>query len=387
MNELNIIWRYHTFFRLRSILLTSAVVLAFCLFGILGALRFAMNGGDNSVASRRLMAMSDAGPLQVLPLSSLSTFRDIPGLKTVSYATWTGLYHREKSNMFMSFAVEPETWIDTHPDMEMDASTRKAFLSDRRSILVSTEIADKFGWKKGDTVPLQSLLFRPPHGEPAWNHIVAGTFVPTQGAGSRNFAVTHYDFLNENRDIWKDTVGSYVITLDPEVTADDASQRIDEAFETSAWPTYTSSDQVFHEEFFAQFGDIVSVIEMVIAVTFGALMLMVGSGMALGTRQRRRDIGIMRVIGFTNGRILRVIVGQTMMVVVVGALLGMFAAFLFNWVITSRYPEILPHVYLPTTVMLQGLLIAVVSSVAAAAVPAYIALRTHPVEAMAEEAV
>jgi putative ABC transport system permease protein len=387
MNELNLVWRYHTHFRLRSVLLTAAVALAFCTFGILGALRYAMNGGDNSVTSRRLMAMSDAGALQVLPLAGLDSLRKIEGLQTISYATWIGLYYREQSNMFMSFAVEPQTWIDTHPDMEMDEATKQAFLRDRRSILVSADIAEKFGWEKGDTVPLQSLLFRPPQGEVAWNHIVAGVYYPTQGSGYRNFAVTHYDFLNENRTMWKDTVGSFVITLDPGVTADDASERIDATFERSAWPTSTSSDQVFHNEFFAQFGDIVSVIEMVVGVTFGALMLMVSSGMALGIRQRRRDIGIMRVVGFSDGRILRVVVGQTMMVVIVGALAGIFAAFLFNWAITSQYPEVLPHVYMPLLVMGQALGIGVILSLLAAAIPAIIALRTKPVEAMVEDAI
>ncbi|SFK95006.1 ABC transporter permease [Lysobacter sp. cf310] len=387
MNDMNLIWRYHRFFRLRSLLLTGAVALAFCTFGILGALRYSMNGGDQSIASRRLMVTSAAGAMQVLPLSSMDAISKVEGLRTVSYATWIGLYYREQSNMFMSFAVDPKTWIDTHPDMAMDESTKQAFLKDRRAILVSTDIADKFGWKKGDSVPLHSLLFKPPQGESAWNYIVAGVFRSEKGAGSRNYAVTHYDYLNENRNFWKDTVGSFVVTLDAKVTADDASQRIDAALETSAWPSYTSSDQVFHNEFFAQFGDVVSMIELVVAVTFGTLMLIVSSGMALGIRQRRRDLGILRVIGYSNAKILRIVVGQTMMVVLVGAALGMLIAFVFNWAITSRYPEILPHMSLPIPVMMQALAIGVLLSLAAAAIPAFIALRTKPVEAMAEEAI
>lgn len=387
MNELNLIWRYHRFFRRRSILLTGAVALAFCTFGILGALSYSMTGGDNSTASRRLMVMSDAGAMQVLPLSALDTIRKVDGLKGISYATWIGLYYREQSTMFMSFAVDPVSWFDTHSDMAMEESTRQAFLKDKRAILVSADIADKFGWKKGDAVPLQSLLFRPPHGERAWNHIVAGVFHSTKGAGSRNFAITHYDYLNENRTLWKDTVASFIVTMENSVTADDASQRIDTALGTSAWPSYTSSDQVFHHEFFAQFGDIVSMIKLVVAVTFGTLMLIVGSGMALGIRQRRRDLGILRVIGYADGKILRIVVGQTMMVVITGALLGLALAFVFNLTITSRFPEILPHLYLPLPIIAQALSIAIVLSLLAAAIPAVIALRTKPIEAMVEEAI
>jgi putative ABC transport system permease protein len=387
MNEINLIWRYHRFFGMRSLLLTGAVILAFGTFGILGALRYSMSGGDNSVASRRLMVMSDAGAMQVLPLAAMDRIRKVDGLHAISYATFLGLYYREQKNMFMSFAVDPQTWLDTHPDMAMDDDTRNKFLNDPRAILVSSDIAGKFGWKKGDSVPLQSMLFRPPKGDPAWNHIVAGVFESTKGAGSRNFAVTHYNYLNQNRDLWKDTVSSYVISLNPNVSTDDASQRVDEALQTSAWPTYTSSDQAFHSEFFAQFGDILSMIEMVVAVTFATLMLIVGSGMALGVRQRRRDLGILRVIGYSNARILRIVLGQTMMLVVAGAMLGMAAAFVFNWSVTSKFPEILPHLYLPVPIMAQAFAIAVVLSLLAAVIPTYIALRTKPVEAMAEEAI
>lgn len=387
MNDLSLIWRHHAFFRRRTLLLMAAVALAFCTFGILGALRYSLEGGDNSIGARRLMVMSDSGPMQVLPLSALDTLRGIDALETISYATWEGLYFREQSNMFMSFAVDPDTWVSTHPDMLMDEATRQAFVSDRRALLVSADIADKFGWKKGDAVPLQSLLFSPPTGEPAWTFIVAGVFEPTVGGAGRNYAVSHYDYLNENRDNWKNTVGSYVITLKPGASVDDVGAAIDTAFETTAWPTYTSSDQVFHKEFFAQYGDIVSMIELVIGVTFGALMLMVGSGMALATRQRRRDLGVLRVIGYSGARILRIVVGQTLTVVLAGAALGLLVAYVFNVVITSMYPEVLPAIHLPVAVVGQGLGIGIVLGMAAAAIPAVIALRTRPIEALAEEAV
>jgi ABC-type antimicrobial peptide transport system permease subunit len=81
------------------------------------------------------------------------------------------------------------------------------------------------------------------------------------------------------------------------------------------------------------------------------------------------------------------VLGQTMMLVVAGAMLGMAAAFVFNWSVTSKFPEILPHLYLPVPIMAQAFAIAVVLSLLAAVIPTYIALRTKPVEAMAEEAI
>jgi putative ABC transport system permease protein len=385
MNELKLIVEHLAFFRMRSILLLLTVTLGFSLFGILGALHYSLNSGAASVSERRLIVAHEAGVMQALPLAHRERLSKLPGVQAVSQATWQGLYYREQRDMLMSFAVEPAGWLDSHPDMVMTPQVRAAFLADRRGILVSEGLARKYGWKAGDAVPLGSILFRPPSGEQAWVYIVSGTFVPAIEGGGRNYAITHYDYLNENRDLWRDTASTFVVAPAPGVGAAALAQRIDELFAPSEAPTSTATDRAFHNEFFAQFGDVVSMIRIVIGVTFLSLLLIVTSGMALSTRQRSREIGVLRVLGYSNGRVYRLIIGQTVVLILGGAVLGLLAAFLFNWRMTAAYPEFLPAITLELPIILQAGVIVLAMAAVTVVMPALIALRVKPVDAFQME--
>lgn len=385
MTDLSLVWRLVTHARGRALLLLTAVTVAFCTFGILDALRFSLNSGNDAISGRRLIVMHEAGLMQTLPLAHVDKIRQLPGIAHVGHATWQGAYFREQSNMFMSFAVDPAGWLATHPDMNLDAHTRAAFLNEPRGMLVSAALASKFGLKPGDAVPVQSIMYAAPRGEPAWTYIVSGIFQPSADGGGRNYAVTHYRYLNENRDFWRDSVGSIIVTPAPGVSAETAAQRIDAALAGSEAPTSSRSDRAFHTEFFSQFGDVLAMIRAVISVTFLSLILMVTTGMALSVRQHRQHIGVLRVIGYSPVRILGLVLSQSMLQIGSGALLGLVAAFAVNFTITRIWPHMLPDISLPLPVILQGIGMALGLALLAALVPALVALRIKPVNAMAQE--
>jgi putative ABC transport system permease protein len=385
MKELKLILEHLRYQRTRSLLLLVTIVLAFATFGILGALRYSLNSGDASVTDRRLIVAHEAGLMQTLPLSYLERIRKLPGVQTVSHATWQGIYYREARDMIMSFAVDPATWLDTHPDMVVTPEARAAFLRERRGMLVSEALAAKYGWKVGDAVPFSSIIYQAPAGEPAWTFIIAGLFRTSDDGGGRNYAVGHYGYLNENRSLWRDSVGTFVVTPRADVPVAQLAQRIDAMFATDTAPTSTTTDRAFHAEFFAQFGDVVSMIQIVIGVTFASLVLVVSSALALSTRQRSRDIGVLRVLGYSNGRVYRLVVGQAALLMAGGAAVGLALAFIFNWRVTAALPQFLPDLGLPLPVLLLAAAIALLLAFVTAAIPTAIALRVKPVEAFAME--
>ena len=385
MKELKLILEHLRFFRARSILMLVTIVLAFATFGILGALRYSLDSGDASVSERRMIVAHEAGLMQSLPMAYLERIKALPGVQTVSHATWQGTYYRESRDMMMAFAVDPATWLDTHPDMIVSDDARRAFIAERRGLLVSEGLATKYGWKVGDVVPLSSIIYTAPKGDKAWNFIVSGIFRTSDEGGGRNYAVSHYDYLNENRSLWRDSVGTFVVTPQAGVPVAELSQRIDAAFANSPAPTSTTTDRAFHAEFFAQFGDVVSMIQIVIAVTFTSLVLVVSSAMALSTRQRSRDIGVLRVLGYSNAKVYRLIIGQTAFLQAGGAAIGLCLAYLFNWQVTAALPQFLPALGMPVPVMVAALLIALALALLTAAIPTVIALRVKPVEAFAME--
>lgn len=385
MALLRLVFEHLNFFRVRTVLMLITVILGFATFAVLGALRFSLNSGSGSVAERRLIVGHEAGLMQTLPMAFRSKLAGIEGAGTISHATWMGTYFREQRNMMMSFAVDGEAWLQTHPDLIVDAKDRAAFLRDRRSILVARPLAEKFGWKVGQVVPLKSVMFAPPAGDNAWPFIMTGTFVTDDTGGGRNYIIAHYDYFNENRVLFKDSVGTFVIMPKPNADPNRLAGAIDAAFAQSAAPTSTSSDRAFHSEFFEQFGNVVRMIQMIIAVTFTSLILVVASGMTLAMRQRRTDLGVLRVLGFSNGRIYFLVAGQVAAIVFGGALLGLALGTGFNRWIVARMPEFLPNISLPAPVLTEALAIAALVTLVTAALPAWLALRVKPAEAFSAE--
>jgi putative ABC transport system permease protein len=210
MKHLKLIVEHLRYFRARSLFMFVAITLAFLTYGVLGSLRYSLNSGEASISEQRLVTTHEMGLMQALPLAYHKRIRMIDGVGQVGHATWMGSFFQEQRNMLMAFAVDAPVWLAQHPDMVVSEAARSRFLRDRRGMLVSRPLALKYGWKVGDAVPLKSVLFIPPSGDPAWTYIVSGVFTSNNAGGGRNYIITHYDYLNEDRRLWPNTVGTFI---------------------------------------------------------------------------------------------------------------------------------------------------------------------------------
>lgn len=383
--DLRLVTAQLRFNRLRYLLMVLSTGIAFLVFGVLGTLDYSLGSGETSVSEGRLMVTHHQGLMQNLPLAYEQQLKGVTGVQSVSHGTWWGSYYQDQSNMFIALAVDPASWLDQHPDMIVTPEAREAFLSQRNGMLVSKALARKYSWSVGDLVPFQSILYPPPGADPAWDYRISGTFESTDSAGGRNFIITHYRYLNENRTFWQDTVGTFVVTPTSGTSSLVLAQRIDATFANADAPTSTTTDKAFHNEFFAQFGDVRRILFFVIGTTFAALMLIVTSGLALSVRQRSREIGLLRVLGFSAGRIYGLILLETAAVIAAGASVGLLCALAFNQSVTGALPQFLPDLSLPTAVIGQAALIAIFLTVAGAVAPAVIALSVQPRQAFVLE--
>jgi putative ABC transport system permease protein len=383
MKDLRFVLDELRFFRTRSLLIVLSVALAFLAYGMLGTLRFSLQTGESDVAGRRLIVTHRDGLMQTLPLAVRDRIKAIRGVDQVGHATWLGNYYRDPGDLVMALAVDPEIWLDQHPDMILEQDSKRRFLATRDGMLASEALARKYGWKVGERVPFASILYAPPAGERGWSYVLSGTFRTDDSGGGRNYIVSHYDYLNENRTIWRDTVGSYMVTPRGDMTAKSLADRIDGVFAASDTPTSSATDKAFHDQFFAQFGDMVSIIRMIISITFISLVLVVSSGMALAIRQSARDFGLLRVLGYSNGRILGLVVAQALILILAGAATGLGLAAAANWTLARRLPEFVPDIVLPWQIIQEAGLIALVITVIVASIPSWLALRISPIAAFA----
>lgn len=385
MTALRIAFDYLRFHRGRSLTLLACVSVAFLAYGVLGAFRYSLQSGEESVSGRRLIVTHRDGLMQTLPLAHGERIAALPGVAHWAHATWQGAYFRDPRELLMALAVAPEAWLQQHPDMRVDPAARADFLQRRNGLLASEALAQRFGWKPGDSIPLKSILYAPPAGEPAWTYVLSGTFVAESSGGARNYIITHYDYLNEARPMWKDTVGTYMVTPAPGISPAALAQAIDALFADGAAPTSSTTDHAFHLEFFSQSGDFLGMIRAVLAVAFVSLMLVLVSSQALAMRQIARDLGVLKVLGYSDLRVVAMVFAQVGVLMVAGAALGLALGALVNRVVTRQLPQFLPDLLMPLPVVAEGLALALVLAAAASVLPAWLALRVRPVEAFAME--
>jgi putative ABC transport system permease protein len=367
--------------RLRSALLVFTITIAFFVFGLLETLNFSMRGGDAENTSVRLIITNQAGMTEPLPMAYMNQLKSIKGVRDVGYATWWGCYYQEARQSVLTFAVEPAAWLRQHPEMVVSSADAARFRSQRNGILVSEALARKFNWKIGDLIPLGSILYAPPDRSRSWQYQVAGTFI----SGGQNYMVTHYDYLNESRSFWRDTVGAFMVTPDSGSRTDELAARIDGHFSQSAVHTLAASDRAFQMDFFAQFGDILFLIKCAVGAAFASLLLIVSSTAALAVTQRFKDFALLQIIGFKQSRIVLLVFGEILVLLLIGSLLGLSLAAGFNATLTSAIPQYLPDIVMPSRVLVEGLALAILMSALSAALPVGLALRLRPVTIFAIE--
>ncbi|EKE87556.1 ABC transporter permease [Idiomarina xiamenensis] len=366
--------------RLRSCLLLFTICSGFLIFGVLGTLNFSMSGGSDQFAQSRLMVISQGGLVDPLPIAYQQRLAAIDGVASVGHATWFGLHYQETDQDIMSFAVDGAMWLQQHPEMEISDTAVQRFLRSKNGLLVNRHIANRFGWQVGDQVPLKSILFQPSDGSGFWSFEISGLFETTDASGGRKYVIAHYDYLNDGRVIWPDTVGSFIVVPQDGVDANQLATRIDDHFLRSQQSTFSATDKAFHDDFFKQFGDVFFIIKSVVLISFLSIVMVVASTIALMVRQRTRDIGVLKVIGFSGAHVFRMIYTEVFLLVSLGTALGLLLAFIVNKVMIYYWP-IIPDINLPPFVLLQTLVIALALAVISGAIPSYLALRMKPAEA------
>ena len=118
------------------------------------------------------------------------------------------------------------------------------------------------------------------------------------------------------------------------------------------------------------------IVFVAISVAFG-----IASVLSVSVVQRTREIGILRATGATRQQILRIFLFQGAMFGLLGSVLGSVASYALVWVFNNFGPGLF---YIPVSInlIMLALLLAILTGVLAAAIPARRAAALDPVEAI-----
>ena len=383
MKYLHLIWAALFRSKTRTFLTLFSVITAFFLFGMLDSVRVAFNSGGDVSGANRMIASSRLSLTQMLPYSLDPQIRSIQGVKRSSFAAWFGGIYQDPKNFFPNFSVGPG-YLDVYPEFSIPAAQRKAWEADRRGAIVGETLAKKLGWKIGDTIPLQATIF-PTKGSNDWTFKLDGIFTVAseKQKGQEQVLLVHWDYFDEANDYVKGRVGWYIVQLDQAGSADRVAKAIDALSANSDHETKTQTEEAFNQAFIKQIGDIGLIVTAIMAAVFFTLLLLTGNTMAQAVRERVPELAVLKTIGFSNRSVMLLVLGEAMLLVGIGAVIGLaLAPIAMQLAIKLSGGFIQLPSNLPPETWVTGLVLMVIFGVLAGVLPALRAMRLNIVDAL-----
>jgi putative ABC transport system permease protein len=383
MKYLHLIWAALFRSETRTFLTLLSVIAAFLLFGMLDSVRVAFNSSANVSGYSRLITTSRLSITQPLPVSLLPRIEAVEGVKSVSYANWFGGIYQDPKNFFPNFAVSPG-FMEMYPEYKIPPEQLKAFYAERTGAIVGKALADRHGWKLGDTIPLQATIF-PTKGSNDWSFKLAGIFEMTDASrrGEEQQLMFNWKYFDEANDYMKSMVTWYTVELQDGDASARVAKAIDAISMNSANETKTQTEQAFNQAFFKQFADIGAIVSGIMAAVFFTLLLLTGNTMAQSVRERIPELAVLKTIGFSNRSVLWLVLAEAVLLIVIGGLIGLGLASLLMPAVSSASRGVVQLPTVPAATWLLGLGMMVAIGVVIGLLPSLRAMRLNIVDALA----
>jgi putative ABC transport system permease protein len=380
MKFLPLLW--HSLFRrkVRTVFTLLAVLVAFTLYGFLVAIKAAFGMGIELAGNERLVLIHKVSIIQLLPISYLEQIRSTPGVVDVCHETWFGGVYQDPKNFFMQVPVDPECMLRMYPEFKVPDAQKKAWFADRQGAIVGRVTAKKFGWKVGDRIPIQATIWRKKDNTTNWEFNLDGIYSGAEEGTDETQFFFHYKYFDESRLFGTGSVGWYVIRIAEAGKAPQMAQAIDSQFANSPAETKTTTEKAFMQAFANQVGNIALIVQSIIAMAFFIILLVTANTMAESVRERTSEFAVLKTLGFTDGRVLVLVLTESCLIAGVGGFLGLGLAGL----VVSRMPttNLIPALYVPTSSLAAGAALVVALGVVAGIFPALRAMRLRIVDAL-----
>src|SRR6266403_2423340 len=311
--------------RTRTILTLLSVIMAFLLFGLLQSVNTIFNAGADFVGATRLMVQARVSFTSPLPLSMVPKLEAIPGVSRVAYQQWFGGVWQQNTPLIM-FCLDPQRYHDVYPEWVMPDPQWQAFANTRTGMIVGKQLADQFGWKIGQKIPIASNIWPLKNGSKAWTFDLVGIFDGKDEDWKKrtSLAFIQMDYFEEaNQFGMKGRTNFFILKLTDGSQARAVSKTVDAMFENSPDETKTQTEKDFNISFVKQIGDIGLIVRWILFAVFFTLLLVVANTMAQSVRERVPELAVLKTLGFSDGSVLGFVLAESAILCALGGLIGL----------------------------------------------------------------
>jgi putative ABC transport system permease protein len=398
----------------RNWLRTASTVLAMsvCIF-LICTLQSVLREIDamlESSAANRLVTRHSVSLVMDLPLSYGTRIQSVPGVKRTAILTWFGGSLPTKkegkavdveedeaettmdwSAFVPSMAVEAEPYFAMYPEFAVPPDQWRDFLGDMQGAVIGRKLADKYGWKIGDRFHLESFIAPYRKGDGPFEFVVRAIFdtdLNKYPGTDTNVMFFHFKYMYESlgRNL---NAGTYMVEIEDAGQAGVVSKAIDGLFENSENQTHTETEKAFRAGFISMAGNLALLLNSIgLAVSF-TILLVTANTMGMAVRERRTEIGVLKTLGFSSGKVMGLLVAEAVTLGFLGGLLGVGGSRGIMWllgVIPATRDMLLglglSSLTLSPRVAAIGFVVALFLGLAAGFVPAWNAYRARITDAL-----
>jgi putative ABC transport system permease protein len=374
------LWRRKT----RTVVTLLSIFVAFILFAVLAATRQAFVGGVDLIGNERLLTIHKSGLIFSLPIAYRSRIMSVDGVNSVSIGVWMQGYYQETRNFTPLIAIDDDAYFQMYREIVVPPDQLQAWQADRTGAIIGKTVAARRGWKIGDTVPMRSGIWTKEDGTNTWELKISGIYDVNNKAFDTESVMMHYEYLNEARSFGKDGVGWFINKLKDPSQAARVAKDIDTLFANSPRETKTTSEKAFAESFTSQVGDVGAIVTYVVSAVLLSMLIVIASTMGQAVQERTAELAVLKAIGFSAKRVLLLVLGESLLLTLFGAALGLGLGFAICRGLARQLSQYMPAFWFTNEDLLLGVGLALTLGLFAGLWPAVRAMRMRMVDALRE---
>lgn len=375
---------------LRTVLTTLGVAVALLLFCFLEAVLTSFNAGVNMSDASRLVVQHKESIAFQLPESYGPLIAQTDGVTGVAGASWFGGLSQEpdargekREEFFAQFAADLQRYLQLYPEVQLPADQRAELLSDRMGCMLGAKIADRLGKQIGDRLVLRSTIWTQTNGSSIWEFNVRALYTTDSPTFDQTMMFFHFVRFDEARQFGRGTIGLYFVGISDPSRSVEVSSAIDARFANSPFETRTMTEKAFNLQFVSMLGNFQLLLRSIGSAIVLTMLLVAANTMMMSARERTREMGILKAIGFTDGHVFLLLIGEAMALSLLGAVVGVGLAWLLaNVLHFNPKPDFFTVFYLPLESILAALGLAALTGLISGIVPAVTGMRLKATEAL-----
>ncbi|WP_437722160.1 ABC transporter permease [Sorangium sp. So ce861] len=370
--------------KFRTLLTVIGAAVAVIAFVLLRTVLTAWNVAADYAAKDRIATRHKISFILPLPKRYMATLREVPGVTEGTFMNWFGGKDpRDATNFFGSMAVESATFFKVYDEMVVSPADMERWQADRKGAIVGDVLATRLGVKVGDTVTLEGSIYPGP-----WQFNVSGIYTASRKSIDRSQFIFHYDYLNESipeRD--RDQIGWMAARINDPSRSAEISAAIDKIFDEKDVQTATMSERAMNLSFMAMMSAVLTALNVVSVIILLIMMMILGNTIAMGVRERSREYGVLRALGFEPKHVRIFIIGEAATIGLLAGLVGLAIAYPIIELGMGRWLEenmggMFPYFRIDPLTMVMAVLLSMGLSLVASLLPAHQASKLSVTDAL-----